>query len=191
MVGKQTYFAYSESRVERKNLVGTMRILSSDVRPAEMADAVSVATVHWQAWQQVYAGIIPHRSLQAMLTRRNVSWWQRAVSSEATVLVLEVQGKLVGYATVGLSRARALLPEGEIYEIYLLPEYQGLGFGRDLFTEARRLLASLGCKGTICWVLDDLQQAKMFFSALGGKPLAFSRSQFGDTSLGKVSFCWD
>lgn len=168
-----------------------MRILSSDVRPAEMADVEAVANVHWTSWQQVYAGIIPHRSLQDMMTRRNVAWWRRAVCCEATVLVLEVQGDLVGYATVGLSRARALPPEGEIYEIYLLPEYHGLGFGRRLFEEARRLLSSLGCNGSMCWVLDDLEQAKLFFSALGGKPLAYSQSRFGSATLGKVSFSWD
>lgn len=33
---------------------------------------------------------------------------------------------------------------GEIFEIYLLPEYQGLGFGRRLFNAARQELAAHG-----------------------------------------------
>ena len=126
-----------------------------------------------------------------MITRRNVAWWRKAIEGETTLLVLEVEDEPVGYATVGLSRARSLPQEGEIYEIYLLPEYQGLGFGRTLFEEARRLLSSLGCKGTICWNIDVLEQASMFFTAMGGKPLAFVEEEVGGRMIGKISYVWD
>ncbi|MCD1632676.1 GNAT family N-acetyltransferase [Martelella mediterranea] len=168
-----------------------MRILSSDVRPAEAADAEKIARVHWLAWQQVYAGILPHRALQDMISGRNIAWWKNAIASEETLLVLEVQGQPVGYASVGLNRVKALPQEGEIYEIYLLPEYQGLGFGRVLFAEARRLLASLGCKGTICWCFEALDHAGIFFTALGGKPFAFAEEEHGGKVLGKVSYIWE
>lgn len=168
-----------------------MRILSSDVRPAELSDAARIAAVHWDAWQNVYSGVVPHRILQQKITRRNVGWWSRAIRSEATILVLEVHDVLVGYASVGLNRARALPQEGEIYEIYLLPQYQGLGFGRQLFAEARQLLISLGCKGILCWCIDTLDQAGCFFSALGGRQIAFRQQHFGDLVLGKVAFAWD
>ncbi|WP_176082541.1 GNAT family N-acetyltransferase [Martelella sp. HB161492] len=168
-----------------------MTIISSDVRRAEKADAKAIANVHWQAWQHGYAGLIPHIALQHMLTRRNSQWWLKAVDGPATLLVLEVDARVVGYATVGLSRARSLLQEGEIYEIYLLPTYQGLGFGRRLFREAQRLLASLGCKGVIAWCLEDLDQATGFFTALGGRRQALSIERFGDKCLDKVAFAWD
>ena len=169
----------------------TMRILSSDVRPAEAADAEKIANVYWRAWQHAYAGILPHQALHELLSRRNIAWWKRAIAGEETLLVLEVQGKPVGYASVGLNRVKALPHEGEIYEIYLLPEYQGLGFGRVLFGEARRLLASLGCKGTICWSFDALDQAATFFTALGGKPFAFAEEEHGGKLFGKVSHVWE
>ncbi|AJY47698.1 GNAT family N-acetyltransferase [Martelella endophytica] len=168
-----------------------MRILSSDVRAAETADAEKIANVHWLTWQHAYAGIIPHRALQDMITRRNAAWWRKAIEGDATLLVLEVHGEPVGYATVGLNRSRSLPQEGEIYEIYLLPQFQGVGFGRTLFNEARRLLASLGCKGTICWSIDALEQASLFFSAMGGKPMAFAEESVGGRMLAKVSFVWD
>ncbi|AMM83626.1 MULTISPECIES: GNAT family N-acetyltransferase [Martelella] len=168
-----------------------MRILSGDVRPAKADDAEKIANVHWRAWQHTYAGIIPHAVLQRMITERNLSWWRRAIASEETLLVLAVEGEPVGYASVGLNRVKTLPQEGEIYEIYLLPEYQGLGFGRELFEAARRLLNSLGCKGTICWAIDTLDQAALFFSGLGGKPLAFAEEHYGDRLIGRISYAWD
>ena len=35
--------------------------------------------------------------------------------------------KVAGYANYGRNRARSLHFEGEIYELYLRPEFQGLG----------------------------------------------------------------
>src|SRR5262245_63899036 len=40
--------------------------------------------------------------------------------------------------------ARSLYYDGEIYELYLRPEFQGLGFGRKLFSAARRDLVQSG-----------------------------------------------
>jgi len=43
--------------------------------------------------------------------------------------VLVFGDKVAGYANYGRNRARSLHFEGEIYELYLRPEFQGLGFG--------------------------------------------------------------
>ena len=37
---------------------------------------------------------------------------------------------IAGYANYGRNRARSLYYDGEVYELYLRPEFQGLGFGR-------------------------------------------------------------
>jgi ribosomal protein S18 acetylase RimI-like enzyme len=77
------------------------------------------------------------------------------VRGSTSILVLDVGGTVAGYATLGLNRARSLPQEGEIYELYLKPEFQGVGLGKRLFTEARQLLDSLGCKGVVVWCLED------------------------------------
>ena len=125
-----------------------MTTLTIDVRPAEPADAVEIAEVHRAAWSQAYTGIIPFRSLRAMIERRGARWWGRAIRGSTSILVLDVGGTIAGYATLGLNRARALPQEGEIYELYLLPEYQGVGLGRRLFDEARRFLRLARLQGT-------------------------------------------
>ncbi|TPW27763.1 GNAT family N-acetyltransferase [Pararhizobium mangrovi] len=165
-----------------------MTTLTIDVRPAEPDDALAIADVHRAAWMQAYTGIIPFRSLRAMIERRGVRWWQRAIRGSTSILVLDVGGTVVGYATLGLNRARALPQEGEIYELYLKPEYQGAGLGSRLFDEARRLLGSLGCQGLVVWCLAENEMALSFYAAAGGRDVAEGSESFGDKRLKKVAF---
>jgi ribosomal protein S18 acetylase RimI-like enzyme len=80
--------------------------------------------------------------------------------------------------------------DGEIYEIYLRPEFQGLGFGRRLFTAARRDLAQSGLKSMVVWALSDNEPAVQFYRALGGRAVARSSERFGDRTLDKVAYGW-
>src|SRR5262249_15246683 len=80
--------------------------------------------------------------------------------------------------------------EGEIYELYLRPEFQGLGFGRRLFTAAKRDLAQSGLKSMVVWALSDNDPATEFYRALGGRMVARSSEKFGPKSLDKVAFAW-
>ncbi|MBP2550335.1 GNAT superfamily N-acetyltransferase [Neorhizobium galegae] len=167
-----------------------MKTVSIDVRRATTGDAREVSEVHRLAWQQAYAGLIPHKPLTEMLERRGEAWWRRAAKGPATLLVLDVEGTIAGYATMGLNRARALPQEGEIYEIYLRPEFQGIGLGRRLFGETRRLLKSLGCSGLVVWCLEDSEHATRFFRRHGGLELAEGIEDFAGAELRKIGFVW-
>ncbi|WP_136658121.1 GNAT family N-acetyltransferase [Nitratireductor sp. XY-223] len=167
-----------------------MTTLVVDVRRAEPDDAVAISETHRAAWQHAYAGLIPFRTLMAMVERRGHSWWRRAIRGSTSILVLEVDGAVAGYATLGLNRARSLPQEGEIYELYLRPEYQGIGLGSRLFREARRLLASLGCRGMVVWTLEENDRAINFYQALGGIDIAEGSETFDRRPLKKIAFVW-
>jgi GNAT superfamily N-acetyltransferase len=167
-----------------------MKTLSIDVRRAEPQDAPAISEVHRQAWSQAYAGLIPHKPLIQMLERRGEGWWRKAVRGPATLLVLDIGGVIAGYATIGLNRARALPYDGEIYELYLRPEYQGIGLGRRLFGESRRLLKSLGCEGLVVWCLEDSEHAARFLRRHGGVDLAEGVEDFDGKALKKIGFVW-
>src|SRR3954454_9364379 len=102
-----------------------MTTLAIDIRKADPRDADAIADIHRTAWQGAYAGIIPYRALTAMINRRGSQWWANAIRRSATILVVEIGGEDAGETTVGRSRARELQQQGEIYELYLRPEYQG------------------------------------------------------------------
>lgn len=168
-----------------------MKTLSIDIRRAEPRDAAAIAEVHDRAWRGAYAGIIPHRALNAMISRRGPKWWAKAIRRPATVLVLEIGGEIAGYATLGRNRARGLKQQGEIYELYFSPEYQGIGLGSRLFAEARKTLNSLGFRGLVVWALEDNTGALSFYEGAGGRDTAEGVEVFDNRALRKVAFVWD
>ncbi len=162
-----------------------------EIRRARPEDAQAVAATHDDAWRTAYQGIIPGRELHRMIRRRGPEWWYGAIRKGSRISVLVFGETKAGYANYGRNRARSLYYDGEIYEIYLRPEFQGLGFGRRLFTAARRDLAQSGMKSLVVWALADNEPAVAFYQALGGRPIARSSEKFGEKILEKVAFAWN
>ena len=162
-----------------------------EIRRAKASDAAAVADTHDEAWRGAYQGVIPGIELEKLVTRRGADWWDSAIRKGSRIAILAFGDKVAGYANYGRNRARSLFYEGEIYELYLRPEYQGLGFGRRLFTSARRDLAQSGMKTMVVWALSDNDPAVEFYRALGGKAVARSSERFGEKSLDKVAFAWN
>ena len=119
------------------------------VRPARLKDAAALAAAYEEAWRNAYQGIIPHISLQRMLARRGLRWWESALRKRTPLLVLDFGGEAAGYATYGRCRLGRAPFQGEIFELYLHPIYQGLGLGEKLFDGARTRLAELQTEGSV------------------------------------------
>lgn len=167
-----------------------MSTILSEIRRATPADAFAVAEAHDQSWRNAYQGIIPGAELEKLIARRGPDWWETAIRKGSRVALLQFDGEVAGYANYGRNRARSLFYEGEIYELYLKPEFQGLGFGRRLFSAARKDLAASGLKSLVIWALADNEQAVNFYHALDGRNVACSSERFGAKVLDKAAFAW-
>lgn len=167
-----------------------MTTLLIDIRKAEARDAGQIAEVHARAWEGAYAGLIPHRALKRMIGRRGQEWWRDAIRRAASVLVVEVGGRVQGYATLGRNRARELAQEGEIYELYLAPECQGIGLGGRLFEAARARLNANGLEGLVVWALEENHGALDFYAGRGGRDVAEGVEVFEGRALRKLAFVW-
>src|SRR3989304_4607388 len=161
-----------------------------EIRRANPSDAAAVATTHDEAWRAAYQGIIPGLELTKLINRRGASWWEGAIRKGSRVSLLVFREQIAGYANYGRNRARSLIYDGELYEIYLRPEFQGLGFGRRLFGAVRRDLAHSGLRSLVVWALSDNEPAMGFYRALGGQAVARSSEAFGTRTLDKVAFAW-
>lgn len=160
------------------------------LRPARPADAATLSAIHLQAWRGAYRGLLSGIDLERMLSRRGPRWWRGALTRGVLIQVLEVAGKPAGYATYGRSRMRELPFEGEIYELYILPEYQGLGFGSKLFRGTRRELHRMRLSGLAVRVLKDNDAAMRFYQSLGGQVLMTTREQIAATTVELAIFGW-
>src|SRR6516225_2011086 len=161
-----------------------------EIRRAKASDAGAVADAHDEAWRNAYQGIIPGIELDKLISRRGPAWWESAIRKGSRIALLQFSDKIAGYANYGRNRARSLYYDGEIYELYLRPEFQGLGFGRRLFTATRRDLGQSGFKSLVVWALSENESAVEFYRALGGKAVARSSEKFGARVLDKVAFGW-
>ena len=162
-----------------------------EIRRAKPNDAGAVAGTHDEAWRTAYRGIIPGGELEKLISRRGPAWWESAIRKGSRVSLLVFGERIAGYANYGRNRARSLQYDGEVYELYLRPEFQGLGFGRRLFTAARRDLCQSGMKSLVVWALSDNDPAVDFYRALGGRAVARSSEKFGVRTLDKVAFGWN
>ncbi len=160
------------------------------VRKSKAADSGGLARVFAESWRQAYLGIIPSVHLEDLIRRRGPDWWTNAVRSGDDLLTLTFAGKIAGYATFGRARTRGPY-RGEIYELYLAPEYQGVGFGEHLFEACRHGLDQRGLRGLLIWALKDNEGACDFYLRRGGRVVAATSDLIGTARLKKVAFAWD
>ena len=164
-----------------------VRVLHS-IRRARTEDAEAIAAVHDAAWREAYRGIIPGPALEAMISRRGPSWWLAAIRGGSRLLVLEFDRQIAGYVTLGRNRVSAIPYASEIFELYLAPQFQGLGFGERLFRAAREDLASKGYFSTIVWALADNERALRFYKKMGGVEVWRADERFDNDSRTRVAF---
>jgi len=159
------------------------------VRNGKPADAKALSRIFKEAWQLAYRGIIPHLHLDSMIRQHTPEWWRDVLKSGEGTLVLEMAGTVAGYATIGSARQRSPY-QGEIYELYLDPIYQGLGLGEHLFEGCRHALDMKRLNGLIVWALLDNTPACDFYWRRGGRPVASAFTKIGGARLEKVAFAW-
>ena len=168
------------------------------IRPAEIADAESIAVVHVASWVETYKGLLP----DAMISRFDVSEraksWATLLSDfsepdRGCVYLAQIRGQISGFVCAVPQRDEALRDQGfsaEIAAIYVLQSTQRTGLGRVLMRKAAEHLASRGHKGASLWVLDANAPARRFYEALGGIPVGTREDVRPEATLQEVAYGW-
>jgi ribosomal protein S18 acetylase RimI-like enzyme len=162
--------------------------LVTSIRRAKHGDAAALACVFEAAWREAYLGIIPGVALHRMLARRGLRWWQATIDHGRSLVVLDVHETVAGYVSYGRARNRGLAGDGEVDELYLKPEYQGLGFGTRMFRAVRNDFADRDIRRILVWCLSDNLRARSFYERLGGRAVAETTERVGGVALGKVGY---
>ncbi len=161
------------------------------IRTARLGDETAIAHVHDEAWRDAYRGVIPGRELERMIVRRGPDWWRRAIAGGTRLIVLDFADTVAGYCSYGRNRMPSLNFSGEIFELYLAPEYQGGGLGRRMFEAAQRDLAAHGYASFVVWALAGNDRALAFYRRLGGCIVRRAPEQFGAETRERVAFGFD
>ena len=149
----------------------------------------ALAAIHAEAWRYAYAGVIPEPGLARMISRRGPGLVAAAPRRRRQgARCIGLRRAPVGYALLGRCRGG---PGGEIQELYVRPDCQGLGFGARLFEAARgRARARRGVAPLTVWCLEDNRLGLGFYRALGGRETGRALDRIGGAQLGKLRFTW-
>lgn len=145
------------------------------IRPAQQVDAEAISMVHIRTWQHAYADIFPPERLIELsdtYSARADHWREYLVYSESlpVVYVAETAGAgVVGFAGAGKQTDPAYGYDGELYVLYILPDFQRMGIGRALFWAAAAALYREGFDSLLLWALVQNRSAQKFYESVGGK----------------------
>jgi ribosomal protein S18 acetylase RimI-like enzyme len=115
-----------------------MQDTTIEIRRARPSDAEPLSATHDLAWRTAYQGIIPGPELDKLINRRGAEWWEGAIFKGSRISILVFGGTVAGYTNCGRNRSWSLAYAGEIYELYMRPEFQRRGFGRKARSGAER-----------------------------------------------------
>ncbi len=168
------------------------------IRDADIEDATEIAGVHVQTWQSTYAGVLPDDYLVGLSVSRYAVMWHQWLSDRRPEHHINVAvgdgGDIVGFASCGRLRDRNQVggkgQVGEIFTLYVLPDFQGLGLGRALVTRSFAALAGDACGGAIIWVLEA-NPSRFFYEAMGGRKVSGRLEKFAGTTVAEVAYGWD
>jgi L-amino acid N-acyltransferase YncA len=141
------------------------------LRPARKDDALPIARVFVRSWQAAYRGHMPDSFVNGPTVEGTAKRWRRRLSGkhqDKETWVVEGDGAVVGFARTGPCRDADAGPAwGEVYTIYLSPEWWGRGAGRTLFAHAVESLSARDFRPLVVWVVESNRRARRFYEQAG------------------------
>ena len=78
---------------------------------------------------------------------------------------------------------------GEVYTLYVEPDFQNRGLGRRLLDAMFRQLRADGCDTAVLWMLAD-NPTRFFYEGLGGERVGERVDRMGGVDVEEVAFGW-
>ncbi len=132
------------------------------IKPMETDEEVrGKAFVHWKCWQVTYPGLVSQEYLNKLTLEKCE---EKAFLWRDNILVAKEGDRVVGFVGYG-SQSPEASDTGEVFALYVLPEYHGTGVGRQLMDAALERLAAYP---KIClWAVKGNARAIRFYEKCG------------------------
>ncbi|HWU26900.1 MAG TPA: GNAT family N-acetyltransferase [Rhizomicrobium sp.] len=166
--------------------------LTTTVRAARALDASAIARVYIDSWHDTYPGILPTSLLRAMSPKGQTARWCTTIAGGASerVLVAECQKYgVVGMTSLGAALDKALGYDGEVYTLYVAPDFFGLGVGSTLLRAAFGALHASGNSSCVIWAHAQ-NPARYFYEAMGGRLIAERCRPLMGSLVREIAFGW-
>lgn len=142
-----------------------------DIRYATINDARILAQIHSTSWKVAYKGIVPNSVLDNITVEKREKHFEQALKEEREKNAIIFKGnKPAGLICIGKCRDSDQDDScGEIWGIYLHPDYWNMGIGLVLLKWGLDELTKKGYKKATLWVLEDNLSARKFYEKAGFK----------------------
>ena len=144
-----------------------------EIRKAVSEDALGITIVNVYTRKTTYSGLMSEEAIDS----RIAGLLEKAEKCRADIeqndhfFVAAVGHTVIGFCCYGISRNTAYPNSGEIYGLYALKGYQGLGIGKALFSAGADALRAEGFSSMIINCIGG-NPSMGFYRHMGGKIVA-------------------
>ena len=160
------------------------------IRLARPADARGIARLDVETWRAAYAGVLSTSYLVGLSERRREAGWRSVILREPRDVRVAVDGRgaIVGFGSCGPNRSDRFFA-GEVFTLYVAPDWQNQGIGRRLLIALFRRLVAAGRHSVIVWVLRD-NPARFFYERLGARQVSRKSLAVGGMPVEAIAYGW-
>ncbi len=161
------------------------------IREAKTGDEWMIAKVHVDTWLNTYKGLVSDNYLFSLNYHDRAKRWKKIIEKKEHILLVSINDKeeIIGYAYGGINRGTEVLYDGELYAIYLLPNYQKKQVGKKLFHAFVSKLKEKGFSSMIIWVLKG-NSAYQFYEKQGGIKQKTKKIEVDGVLYDEISYGW-
>ena len=173
------------------------------VRHATLEDAADLARMHRATWQAAYRDMLPGHFLQSLDTPELKSIWERDIARyrEAGnhIMVADTGYGLQGFVMFGRGREGIIPPDtrpgyklGQIYSLYVMPDFLGRGLGKAMMKDAFDVLRGEGYTDVYLTTFEANTAAHKFYEKQGGINAGIvTTMEFGGKNMPNRTYRWD
>ncbi len=155
------------------------------IREAEIPDAELIAAIIVEAWQDAYSGIIDESYPESLKKEKFISIMENNINNKSeTIFLYEHDGKVKGFISGKELNDKY---DCETVGLYILPDYQHSGAGKELLNKMKNNFKTLGCRTMIIWTLKNARN-NSFYKKQGGMLLEEKEITIGDKEYPGAGF---
>ncbi len=160
------------------------------IRIARPGDARGIAELDVETWRTTYAGVLATSYLVGLSAPRREAGWRSVILRDPrdVRVAVDTAGAILGFGSCGPNRGDRPFT-GEVFTLYVGPDWQNRGIGRRLLIALFRRLVAAGRNSAIIWVLRD-NPARFFYERLGGRLVSRKALAFGGGTVPAIAYGW-
>ena len=139
-----------------------------EIRRATLDDAPAITQTHIRSWRAACEGFVPAKAVAAFCDTRPQRWRDILSRKDHTTNAVLLDGEIVGYFNFGPCRGDFVDDRYyHLYTIFLDPDVQRRGIGRQLMAYAEEQARANGKTAMVLKVYAKNESSRRFYEACG------------------------